>query len=571
MPETSAEIYLSDMSRCEPASLLSRERRRGHWRLIDYETPETKGTMVFAVPGEGTPAITLPVDVRGCYRVYVGINYSRFDSGDHLHNLPWPLYGQVQLRFDDEPGYSRFAYEGGWDGELVEAKVARSIKVYTSIQETLWRVRDFDGPTRLHLSPMTEPYSDIAGSRLANLSYLRLVPVTGDELAAWRRLRPRPETRNLAMLWCAGMISGHAMGSPMYHPTNRQWFRDEIAPFVGTDIGTFVFEAIRGNLAMFPTQVGDTGAPDGGWDPSWVNPLAAFRDLAREHGMRIFAAMRMMGPGYPMIDVPIARGRFYWEHPQWAKCDRDGAATNNVSLAFPGVRAHWAALAREALDHGIDGLVLYLHRCQPFVLFEQPVVDDFRRLYGEDARQVPMEDERLRRLWAGYVTQFLRELRALVDERPGRQLGVCFYGAPYKFDTDDAYDPLRYNCDVDAWLREGLVDILMPTPSASPAAIARWRTLGGARVRIWPDLMPRMQPGADCARRAREFYAAGADGLCFWDGERRPPHVSEWSVMSRLGHRDDLDFLEREAPGFYRFYPLTKLWNFSVRFSFKDG
>ena len=42
----------------------------------------------------------------------VGINFSRYPWGDRLHHLPWPIYGQVQLKFDGDPGYSRFAFEG---------------------------------------------------------------------------------------------------------------------------------------------------------------------------------------------------------------------------------------------------------------------------------------------------------------------------------------------------------------------------------------------------------------------------------------------------------------------------
>ena len=36
-----------------------------------------------------------------------------------------------------------------------------------------------------------------------------------------------------------------------------------------------------------------------------------------------------------------------------------------------------------------------------------------------------------------------------------------------------------------------------------------------------------------------------------WDGERRPPLVSEWSVVSHLGHEDMLDYLIKEAPDYF--------------------
>src|SRR5690606_4227264 len=137
------------------------------------------------------------------YRVYVGINFSRFPWGDRLHHLPWPLYGQVQLKFDGDPGYSRFAFEGGWDGDLVDAKTIRGSRTYLSMQETMWRVHDFTGTCRLWIATMEERYSDVAGARLSNLSYPKLVPVSAEERTEWERLKPRPETRNLAMIWCS--------------------------------------------------------------------------------------------------------------------------------------------------------------------------------------------------------------------------------------------------------------------------------------------------------------------------------------------------------------------------------
>ncbi len=577
-------LIFSDLSACQPAASLSRERARGTWQLVDYATEDgVAGTMVSAYPGEGAPELVLPIDVRGRYRVYAGINYSRVPGGDLLHHSPWPIYGQVQLKLDGDPGFTRFALESGWkvdsgwklktgmEGETGGSRVGKSMQIYTSIQETFWRVHEFTGPTRLTIAGMEPPYSDVAGARLANLSYLKLVPVEADEQAAWDRLRPHPETRNLALLWCTGMLSGHAIGSPMFHPTNREWFRDEIAPFVNTDVGILMLECIRGSLCTYHSAIGDLGPADNRWDPAWIDPLAAFRDLAREHGLKFFAAMRMMGRGLPMVEEPIGRGRFIQEHPEWARRDRDGSLTNNVSLAFPGVRRHWLSLLRETLDYGIDGVMIYFHRGQPFALFEQPVVDAFRSAQGEDPRELPMDDPRLLRHWAGYVTQFLRDVRALLDEKPGRQLAVSVYGMPYKFDTVQNYDPIRYNCDVETWLREGLINYLMPTPTVEPAMIRRWRELGGRDLHIWPDLQPRVMPGEMSVPMAREFYEAGADGLALWDGERRPPHASHWAIMRHLGHRDDLETLEKLASGLHRRVPLQKLAGYSVPFSYKDG
>lgn len=584
MPVSPSPLVISDLSKCQPADRLSRERKHGSWTLVDYATDDgVAGTMVFAYPGEGVKEIELPIEARGLFRVYVGINYSRVPGGDLLHHSPWPVYGQVQLKLPGDIGFSRFALETGWkvesgwklkggeEGTTGGSRVGKSMQIYTSIQETFWRVHEFSGTTRLTIAGMTEPYSDVAGARLANLSYIKLVPVTDEEAGLWRKLEPTPETRNVCILWCAGMLTGHAIGSPMYHPTSMDWFRDEFAPFAGSDVGMFIFECIRGNLCAYPSKIADVDPPANRWDPSWIDPLAAFRDLAKADGMKFFAAMRMMGRGLPMVDQPIGRGHFIVTHPQFARRDRDGTPTNNVSLAFPEVRARWLSLLREVLDYGIDGVMIYFHRGQPFVLFEEPVVKAFTEQYGEDPRTLPMDDPRLLKLWASYVTQFLRDVRALVNEKPGRQLAVSVYGMPYKFDAVKQFDPIRYNCDVETWIREGIVDYVMPTPNVEPRLLRRWRELGGERLRIWPDLQPRLMPGDISTGIARDLYDAGGDGLAMWDCERRPPHATHWAIMKHLGHRHDLDALARLAPSLHRRVPLLRLAGYSVPFSYKDG
>ena len=115
MNDSEGIICYSDLSACEPASRLTRERRAGCWSLIDYETEDgLAGTMVFAYPNEGAPPLSLTVEARGLFRVYVGINYSRVPGGDLLHHSPWPIYGQQQLKFEGDPGFTRFALEVGW-------------------------------------------------------------------------------------------------------------------------------------------------------------------------------------------------------------------------------------------------------------------------------------------------------------------------------------------------------------------------------------------------------------------------------------------------------------------------
>ena len=286
---------------------------------------------------------------------------------------------------------------------------------------------------------------------------------------------------------------------------------------------------------------------------------------------KICASMRMMGPAYPMIDAPIGRARFFWEHTEWAKRTRDGMLCTNLSIAFPEVRQYWLSLLREVLDYGIDGVHLHFQRSQPFVMYEKPVVDSFRDKYGDDPREIDEDDPRFIQHRADYLTQFIREIRALVDEKPDRTVGITFYGEPHKYDPRDGYHPLRYNCDVDRWIDEGLADILSPSPAVVPDALKTWKKRAQGKIKFWVDLQPRNQEGHEFVDQARRYYKAGADGFTLWDGERRPPHASEWAVVRNLGHRDALDLLEHEAAGYYRREHLKKLGPFYAPDSFHDG
>jgi hypothetical protein len=170
------------------------------------------------------------------------------------------------------------------------------------------------------------------------------------------------------------------------------------------------------------------------------------------------------------------------------------------------------------------------------------------------------------------VTGYLHEVRRLIDEKPGRELAITIYGEPTKYDAvKKNFHPLRYQCDVETWIRDHLVNYVMPSPFIDLALVTKWRALGGDRLHIWPDLMPRGQMPASYAKLAQRYYAAGADGVCLWDGERRAARLSEWAAVQRLGHRKELDQLVAEAPSFYRRMPLKYLGGFSVRESFHDG
>ena len=445
-------------------------------------------------------------------------------------------------------------------------KGSDSSENYNTIYETYWRTADLTGKD-LIVRPPEPPYDKEYYRDVTNISFIRLEPATSGDLELMHGLKSSSETNILVAIWCSGALSGHTRGHEMYHPESSQWFEEDFEAYRNGDFGIFCMEAIRGNLCLFKTEHGDVGSLDGSWAENWVDPLSEFTRLAHANDMKLFVGTRLIGGGRPVAFNPINWARFFWENLQWAKRDKEGNLCSNLSLAYEGVRKHWLALMREALDYGTDGIVLYFNRCMPYVMYEEPVVDAFIKLHEIDPRELPEDDERWQRHVSGYVTQFVSETRALLDEKPGRELAICGFRGMTEFKPGTIKD----GCDPDSWIREGLVDYLWPDYSTTTEYFRHWKELSGGRVKVYGDLMPRRQPGEEMVKLAKSLYADGADGLCLWDVERRIQRASEWALARHLGHKEHLDHLAAEANDYYRFNDIRFHRGLNVNYAYRDG
>ena len=551
--KSDGSVLISDLSIARPQSALAEMPKKNCWYSMNYELVDgSKGVMLSADPHFRAAEIEIPLDVSGVYRVFIGVNY----FSQPYNKNP---YGALWLKLTGERGSTRVGIQ--YNAGVEDSVTASDAK--NTIHETYWRTADLTGKSLIVNIPKP-PYESEFYRRLTNISFIRLEPAKAEELELMEDLSH--SKKNMAVIWCAGALTGHTRGHYMYHPRNRQWFEDDFEAYRNSDFGIFCMEAIRGNLCLFKTKHGDTGALDKSWGEDWADPLAEFTRLAHDAGMKMFVSMRLIGGGRTNAFNPINWARSFWENPQWAKRDKEGNLCANLSLAYEAARQHWLALLREALDYGIDGVVLYLNRCYPFVMYEEPAVASFKEKHGIDPRELPEDDERWQRHVASYVTQFVREVRALLDEKPGRELAVIF-----KYVSDFKPGALNDGCDPDTWIREGLIDYLFHDETAALEYISYWKELGKGRLKLYPSLMPRQQPGAEYARLARSLYAEGADGFCVWDCERRIQRTTEWNVCKHLGHKNRLEYFEQNAPDYYRANRLKLLRGLDVSFSYADG
>jgi hypothetical protein len=241
---------------------------------------------------------------------------------------------------------------------------------------------------------------------------------------------------------------------------------------------------------------------------------------------------------------------FYQENPALRLIDRDGAQITGLSYAYPKVRRFLVNLYEEAVYLGADGAAVIYPRSAPFVLYEKPVVDGFREKFGLDPRELDETDERLQRYWAGFMTQYMRELRQAMD-RVGEKLGKRLEVSAIAF--ADGKENLSFGLDPASWIQEKLIDNLIAYPCTADHSHRETDidyyagTTRGTDCRLYFNLMPRHMPAAEYRRQALRCYDAGADGLFFWDTYQRHDGTSQWETIRKLGHVEEIpDWIEEK-------------------------
>ena len=230
---------------------------------------------------------------------------------------------------------------------------------------------------------------------------------------------------------------------------------------------------------------------------------------------------------------------FSAEHPEFRILHRDGTPLPKLSYAFPEVRGFMLSLIEEIGGYDIDGIDLCYIRGPMFVGYEEPVVEDFKRKYGQDPREIAEKDERWLLHKAEYVTRFARDVRKLADEigaKRGRKVRLS--AMTYWTERLNIY----HGFDVRTWLKEGLLDaVQMPPRDRDLMALLRENNC---------DLV------ANVGERTRENYVkyalagcdAGAIGIGVWDmnvPQEKPEH---WEILRSLGHRDKVEAFARRLP-----------------------
>lgn len=308
--------------------------------------------------------------------------------------------------------------------------------------------------------------------------------------------------------------------------------RNQMLRFRDTQVGVFEWCIAAGSRVNFPSKTceligtGVTEFPRRGdklaaetlqkLAADGVDTLKVVAEACHEAGMSCYASLRMNGDystGWMGESLPrMLNSTFWWQHPEFRVRGKKGEDQTKLSYAFPEVRAFKLGILREAAERDIDGINLDFLRHPPCFGYEEPLIAAFKAKHGQDPREIAADDPRWLQLRADIMTGFLRDVRKLLNEAGSekkRHLGLSA--------RVDWKQYLAHGCDIDTWLKEGLLDYLV---------IAQ-HTLGGYEF----DLAPFVQKarGSGCAILfGEEATLSGhdrtpAEDKAIAEGKMKPP------------------------------------------------
>ena len=433
---------ITDLSTLQPQdALITGKRRKGKWKQIPFETADWKGTALSIYSGTNPPVIRLPLTATGWHSIHIGLATT---SGG------FTIGGNgLKAKLSDEPVYRRLA------NNLALLPNRRAV-----IQECFVTLADLKGQS-LEIAPLP--------GLPATLCYIKLVPMTAAEVTASQA----PSAHRTAI----ATFDGHSWIWP-FRPSTAEELAEEFRGFEGTDIGKWWFQVAGSDLVCYPSKVGTYPGqgtedfPTGTYAnytrtletlfKKGVNPLKVARDAARAQGSEFHVILRPGGWAGSMPYEETFNSQFYYAHPEWRCIDKDGTPTFYMSYAVPEVRQHLLDLFRETLELQPEGVGFTFNRGMPLMLWEDAFCQRFQQMHKADAKTVPDDDPRIHATRAAIMTDFMQEVRTLLDETAARQGRTVPYKISLGTFAKEA-DNRRWGLDLPAWIQRGLVDDLAVT------------------------------------------------------------------------------------------------------------
>ncbi|NQU10517.1 hypothetical protein HQ590_07000 [bacterium] len=528
---------LADFEAVVPSGARSREPLKSRWQIAEYTIDGLAGKMIYANPGTGAPPISIPLPLTGTYELVVAMREDLCD--------------EVKIKLGSDRAFDRIGYS--FRGQSPDV----------AFQEVPWRRVTLDGKETLVIK-------ESAGRRLG-IGFIAARQVT----------QPPPEFRKQHLVHLADDGYPGCWGLPE-DDADAVW---QIPAYDRMHADFLSYGCDVSGLANYPSRHPSLRVPlEGLVDKMPVNvrtPEAVltrftYRFLAenaaktrnvpqlvfaraRELGIKPLAYSRMshlpvVAP-YNAIETRLPR-----QHPEYRCIDIDGVPVTRLSMAFDEVRAEFLKLFTECVELGAAGISNVFVRGVPVVLYEQPVLDAFREKYGADLRVFPENDPRAQSTRAAFVTRYMREQRAAMNKVGNGSKITIAVSVPATGKTCDFY-----GLDIAAWVREDLVDLVLPYPFGMNAGLENIDLdFYCAAVKNSPaKLLPYVNSWRDndpvlFLKQALRLCDWPIDGLSVWDPCQLPAAPEGWrgtdfvQAVGALGStdamRDCIERLEQHPP-----------------------
>jgi len=551
-------IYLADLDRCEPAGALTATWRRNRWKRYPFETDRAKGVMLAAGQVSGVPDLEYHLEQKGWYAISFGILSKYWES-------------RLQVRFKGENVFSLLTPNNLAKTNMMWDDIQWSKHNYNSpgIEDLFWRHAELGGKnsttlTLRQLKAHTLPGDPDAPGNIflpCWLAYIKLVPLSADEVAKLQADRTRRDTRRL---FAADDVFTAAA---FLRFKTADDVRRQIEPYRHTDFSRMYWEAGAGDMTNFPSKVAKLSAVGptaeqyrmvdrlagqvlADFEKEGIDHFQVALDYCHEIGLEFHASYRVAGFKFPPPEDEWNTGGLYERHPEWRSLDRNGRPSPRLSYAFAGVRQFVYALQEEIVrNYPVDGICLLFNRRLPVIGYEPPLVDTFHAKYGLDPRKLAETDPRWLAHSAQVLTGFMAELRQRMQAEAARRNRPIAITAVVMGSQEENYG---YGLDLDAWVRQRLVDTLIPYSSArgGDSRAATWTDPKAAAYfvdltrdtpcKLALNLMPRGISPEDYKQRADALYQVGVENFFFWDCFNRINFDPSWTTLARLGHKEEL-------------------------------
>lgn len=514
-------VVLSDFRACFPRSSLTTTSTPGKWWHRAYTTASGGRARMLCVEERDkehpesclAPALTLPVQLQGVYDIWVGTYRPRYGGGIDLKLTGDKVYGTI------DPWQAELRQ---WPPE--QGQIGRLVEVF-------FKTADLGGQSFQFRQPHGTYQSLWWGLCNAHLAYLRLVRREPAQVRQAAAARARQRRRGVIFdrdgmsyqwMWGTEDLDCVLQQVEQFGYGNVEALNWCQGTTFATNFPHPMSTGFRGYFEL-SGRLGDAryDRVDRSFRSRALDTLQVLIDRCHELGVKVYLSERTSEGGHS--DQSRA-------HPEWF-LKATAARGWSANYALPEVRAFIRdMLLYSAENYDLDGLTMDFSRC---------------RYNFEPGEEKPE-----------YMTDLLRQLRAGLDRigrRRGRHLAlnasfVC--GTWYEGRT-----PEQQGFDPATWVKEGLVDCLMPEGREAAGYIALCR---GTKTKCYPrysnymdfagnslmsnlhdptaeedkaDMRPYSQLSPlQLAAGALQWYDAGADGLMLfnlpdaWTGLRDLPY-----------------------------------------------